>query len=194
MDNKIRCTWCLHDPLDIEYHDTEWGVPQHDDRMLFEMINLEGAQAGLSWFTILKKRPNYKRLFADFDAKKLAKYSDKKLEKILLDAGIIRNRLKVYGVRKNAIAFLKIQEEFGSFGTYIWSFVDGKPIVNKWKDMSEVPAVTEISTAMSKDLKKREFTFVGPTICYAYMQAVGMVNDHAMDCHRYKELKKASKH
>ncbi len=189
QSEKTRCTWCLHDPLDIEYHDTEWGVPQHDDRMLFEMINLEGAQAGLSWFTILKKRPNYKELFADFNAKKLAKYSDEKLEKILLNPGIIRNRLKVFGVRKNAIAFLKIQDEFGSFDKYIWSFVDGKPIINQWKDMSEVPAVTEISKAMSKDLKKKGFTFVGPTICYAYMQAIGMVNDHAIDCHRYDATK-----
>lgn len=188
MDNKSRCSWCLHDPIDIEYHDTEWGVPQHDDRMLFEMINLEGAQAGLSWFTILKKRSNYKKLFANFDANKIAKFSDQNLEMILLNAGIIRNRLKVYGVRKNAIAFLKIHEEFGSFDKYIWNFVKGKPIINKWKDMSKVPAVTEISTTMSKDLKKRGFTFVGPTICYAYMQAVGMVNDHTIDCYRYKEV------
>lgn len=188
MDNKKRCDWCLHDPLDIAYHDSEWGLPQHDDRMLFEMINLEGAQAGLSWFTILKKRPNYKKLFANFEAKKVAKFSDEKLEKILLNPGIIRNRLKVYGVRKNAIAFLKIQKEYGSFDKYIWSFVNGQPIINKWKDMSEVPAVTDISKLMSKDLKKRGFTFVGPTICYAYMQAIGMVNDHAMDCFRYKQV------
>jgi len=187
---KKRCTWCLHDPLDIEYHDTEWGLPQHDDRMLFEMINLEGAQAELSWFTILKKRPNYKKLFANFDAKKISKFTDEKLEEILLNPGIIRNRLKVYGVRKNANAFLKVQEEFGSFDKYIWRFVDGKPKVNEWEDMSNVPAVTDISKTMSKDLKKRGFTFVGPTICYAYMQAVGMVNDHSTDCHRYKEVQK----
>lgn len=190
IDNKKRCTWCLHDALDITYHDEEWGLPQHDDRMLFEMINLEGAQAGLSWFTILKKRENYKKLFANFEAKKVAKFSDEKLEKILLNPGIIRNRLKVYGVRKNAIAFLKIQKEFGSFSKYLWNFVDGKPIVNKWKNMSEVPAVTDLSKTLSKDLKKRGFTFVGPTICYAYMQAIGMVNDHAIDCFRHKEVNK----
>ncbi len=188
MSEIKRCNWCLHDPLDIHYHDTEWGVPVHDDRMLFEMLNLEGAQAGLSWFTILKKRDNYKKLFSDFDAKKLAKYTDKRLEKILLDKGIIRNRLKVYGVRKNALAMLKVSEEFGSFDRYIWSFVNGKPIINAYTDMSDVPTQTDISVTMSKDLKKRGFTFVGATICYAYMQAVGMVNDHMVDCHRYKEL------
>ena len=188
MDNKTRCSWCLHDPLDIEYHDTEWGVPQHDDRMLFEMLNLEGAQSGLSWFTILKKRPNYKKLFADFDAKKLSKFTDDQLEKILLDPGIIRNRLKVYGVRKNAIAFLEVQKKFGSFDKYIWNFVNGKPIVNKWKNITDAPAETKLSKEISKDLKKRGFTFIGPTICYAYMQAIGMVNDHMINCYRYRDV------
>lgn len=187
MAKKNRCSWCLHDPLDVTYHDSEWGVPQHDDRMLFEMINLEGAQAGLSWFTILKKRENYKELFVNFEAEAIANFSDGQLETILLDSRIIRNRLKVFGVRKNAIAFLDIKEEFGSFDKYIWNFVNGKPIVNNWKDMSVVPAQTELSKKMSKDLKKRGVTFVGPTICYAYMQAVGMVNDHSIDCYRHSE-------
>lgn len=191
MENqKPRCNWCLHDPIDIEYHDTEWGVPVHDDRLLFEMINLEGAQAGLSWFTILKKRAHYKKLFSDFDAKKIAKYSDEKLEKILLDPGIVRNRLKVYGVRKNALAFIKIVESHGSFDNYIWQFVNHKPIINSHKTMSTVPTETDISKLMSKDLKKRGFTFVGSTICYAYMQATGMVNDHMTDCFRYEEVSK----
>lgn len=185
---KTRCSWCLHHPLDIKYHDEEWGKPCYDDRMLFEMLNLEGAQAGLSWFTILQKRENYKKLFANFDAKKLAKFSDEKLQEILTNPGIIRNKLKVFGVRKNAIAFLKVQEEFSTFSDYLWSWVDDKPIVNKWKDHTEAPAETELSKQLSKDLKKRGFTFVGPTICYAYMQAIGMVNDHTVDCFRYSEV------
>lgn len=188
MKEKTRCGWCLHDPLDIKYHDEEWGKPCHDDRMLFEMINLEGAQAGLSWFTILQKRDNYKKLFANFDAKKLAKFSDEQLQDILTNPGIIRNKLKVFGVRKNAIAFLKVQEEFGSFSKYLWSWVDGTPIVNQWKGYKDAPAQTELSQKLSKDLKKRGFTFVGPTICYAYMQAIGMVNDHTVDCFRYSEV------
>ena len=188
ISNDSRCDWCTSDEIYIDYHDKEWGEPVYDDLVLFEMINLEGAQAGLSWITVLKKRDHYRKVFDNFNPEKIAEYSDAKRAELLSDAGIIRNRLKVYGVRKNAIAFLKIHEEFGSFDKYIWNFVKGKPIINKWKDMSKVPAVTEISTTMSKDLKKRGFTFVGPTICYAYMQAVGMVNDHTIDCYRYKEV------
>lgn len=187
-DKKVRCKWCLHDPLDIHYHDTEWGVPTYEDRLLFEMLNLEGAQAGLSWFTILKKRAHYKKVFANFVASEIVKFTDDQLEQILLDKGIVRNRLKVYGVRKNAIAFLKVQREFGTFQNYIWGFVNHTPIVNKHKTMSTVDTETEISKYMSKDLKKRGFTFVGSTICYAYMQATGMVNDHIVTCHRYKEV------
>jgi len=183
-----RCTWAESHELHTEYHDEEWGVPVHDDRQLFEMLNLEGAQAGLSWITVLQKRAHYKKLFANFEATKIVKFTDKKLEKFLLDPGIIRNRLKVFGVRKNAVIFLEIQKEFGSFDKYIWQFVDGKPIKNKWKTMKEVPVSTKESDVMSKDLKKRGFKFVGTTICYAYMQAVGMVNDHTVDCFRYKKV------
>lgn len=185
-----RCTWCGDDPLYIQYHDEEWGVPVKDDQTLFEFITLEGAQAGLAWITVLRKREGYRALFDNFDANKIARYTDKKLDKLLLDPRIIRNRLKVYGARKNAKAFLKLQKDEGSFSDYMWSFVDGKPIQNKRKSMADVPATSPISDALSKDMKKRGFTFVGSTILYAHMQACGMVNDHTVDCFRHKECKR----
>ncbi|MEH6635094.1 MAG: DNA-3-methyladenine glycosylase I [Halioglobus sp.] len=187
---KTRCNWCGDDPLYVAYHDEEWGVPVRDDQTLFEFLILEGAQAGLAWITVLRKREGYRALFDDFDAKKIAQYSDKKLDKLLLDPRIIRNRLKVYGARKNALAFLKTQGEYGSFSNYIWDFVDGKPIQNNWKSMAELPATSPISDALSKDMKKRGFTFVGSTIMYAHMQATGMINDHTANCFRHKECKK----
>jgi DNA-3-methyladenine glycosylase I len=187
--NIERCEWCGTDPLYIKYHDEEWGVPVHDDRKLFEFLILEGAQAGLSWITILKKRENYIKAFDNFDPVKVSRYSEKKIEKLLLNPGIVRNKLKINSSVGNAKAFLKIQKEFGSFDKYIWSFVGDKPIVNKWKSLKELPAKTEESDAMSKDLKKRGFKFVGSTICYAFMQAVGMVNDHTVKCFRYNQLK-----
>ena len=182
-----RCGWAKNE-LAVKYHDEEWGVPLHDDRLLFEFLILEGAQAGLSWDTILAKRENYRKAFDNFDAKKIAKYGDEKYNELLNNAGIVRNRLKIKSAIKNANAFLKIQKEFGSFDKYIWSFVGGEPIVNKFKELSDVPAKTEISDAMSKDLKKRGFNFVGSTICYAFMQATGMVNDHIVSCFRHKEV------
>ena len=181
---KSRCEWCLGSDLDIAYHDEEWGVPVHDDRLLFEMLILEGAQAGLSWRTVLNKRAHYKKVYDNFDAKKIARYTEKKKEKLLSDPGIIRNKLKVNASIVNAKLFLGIQKEFGSFDSYIWQFVDGKPIVNNWKKMTQVPVSTKESDAMSKDLKKRGFKFIGTTICYAYMQAVGMVDDHVSYCFR----------
>lgn len=181
-----RCSWPKND-LSVAYHDAEWGVPQHDDRILFEFLVLEGAQAGLSWDTILRKRENYRKAFDGFDVHRVARYTDKRIEKLLQNEGIIRNRLKVAAAVTNAKAFLKVQKEFGSFDKYIWSFVDGKPIVNRWKDTSQVPARTEVSDAISKDMKKRGFSFVGSTIIYAHMQATGMVNDHLVSCFRYKE-------
>ncbi len=181
-DDKIRCGWSLKDQLYKDYHDHEWGTPLHDDTRLFEMLNLEGAQAGLSWYTVLVKRENYRHAFDNWDAKKIARYTDKKVEKLLLDPGIIRNRLKVLATVSNAKAFLKVQEEFGSFDKYIWQFVQHKPVVNNFRSLSEVPAKTHISDAMSKDLLKRGFKFVGSTICYAFMQATGMVNDHLVTC------------
>lgn len=184
-----RCSWCEGSEIDRHYHDTEWGVPVFDDRLLFEMLILEGAQAGVSWHVVLSKREHYKKVFANFDARKLCKFSDAKLEKLLLDPGIIRNRLKVFSVRTNAAAMLEVQSEFGSFSDYIWQFVDGKPKDNKRKVMADVPSSTEQSDVMSKDLKKRGFKFVGSTICYAYMQGVGMVNDHVTSCFRYKEIR-----
>lgn len=187
-----RCDWCGTEPIYVDYHDKEWGVPVHDDRMHFEMIILDGAQAGLSWITILKRRDSYREAFDNFDAVKVSRYDDKKVEKLLTNPGIIRNRLKVNSAVKNAQAFLKIQKEFGSFDDYIWQFVNHKTIQNKWKKMSELPAKTAESDAMSKDLKKRGFSFVGSTICYAYMQAAGMINDHITNCFRYKEVKKLS--
>jgi len=182
-----RCTWCGDDPLYVKYHDEEWGVPVKDDQTLFEFITLEGAQAGLAWITVLRKREDYRALFDNFDAHKIARYSDKKLDKLLLDPRIIRNRLKVYGARKNAKAFLKVQKEQGSFSDYMWGFVDGRPITNSWKSMSDLPATTPLSDTISKDMKKRGFTFVGPTIIYAHMQACGMINDHSIDCFRHRE-------
>ena len=189
---KTRCTWCGTDPLYMQYHDEEWGVPVWDDQTLFEFLILEGAQAGLSWITVLKKREAYRKLFDHFNANKVARYTDNKLEKLLLNPAIIRNRLKVFGARKNAIAFLEVQAEKGSFANYIWDFVDGTPMQNQWKSMAQVPATTDISDALSKDMKKRGFTFVGSTIMYAHMQATGMVNDHTGDCFRHRECKSLS--
>jgi len=187
-----RCDWCGTEPIYVDYHDKEWGVPVHDDRMHFEMIILDGAQAGLSWITILKRRESYREVFDNFDVLKVSRYSDKKIEKLLTNPGIIRNRLKVSSAVTNAGSFLKIQKEFGSFDKYIWQFVNHRTIQNKWKKMSDLPAKTAQSDTMSKDLKKRGFSFVGSTICYAYMQAAGMVNDHTLDCFRHKEVKKMS--
>jgi len=178
-----RCIWAKT-PIMIKYHDKEWGVPVHNDRKLFEMLILEGAQAGLTWVTILKRRATYKKAFDNFDAKKIAKYSAKDVKRLLSDPGIIRNRLKIAATIKNAKRFLEIKREFSTFDKYIWGFVQGKPIVHNYKKLSELPAIDTISTVMSKDLKKRGFTFVGPTICYAFMQAVGMVNDHLINCFR----------
>ncbi len=183
---KKRCEWVgTKNSLLMAYHDKEWGKPVKNDCKLFEFLILEGAQAGLSWETILNRRENYREIFKQFDPEKLARLSDKQLEKILLNPGIIRNRLKVYSVRINARAYLEIQKEFSSFSKYCWSFVNGKTITNKWRTHSEIPATTSESEAMSKDMKKREFKFVGSTICYAFMQATGMVNDHTVDCFRY---------
>lgn len=186
---KKRCAWATNHQLDKEYHDLEWGMPVYDDRLLFEFLILEGAQAGLSWTTILVKRENYRKAFDQFEAKKIVQYNQQKIDELLANPGIVRNKLKVNSVVTNAKAFLEIQEEFGSFSTFIWQFVGGKPIQNKWKTREEVPAKTEESEKMSKALKKRGFKFIGSTICYAYMQAVGMVNDHTVDCFRYKEVK-----
>lgn len=177
-----RCPWCGEDPLYVRYHDEEWGVPCHDDRKLFEFLILEGAQAGLSWLTILRKRENYRRAFAEFDPAVVARFDDADIERLLADPGIVRNRLKIGSTIDNARAFLKVQAEFGSFDAYSWVFVGGKPIVNEWQSLSEIPAETDISRALSRDLKKRGFRFVGPTIMYAHMQAVGMVNDHLISC------------
>jgi DNA-3-methyladenine glycosylase I len=181
-----RCSWPTNE-LAIRYHDQEWGVPLHDDQRLFEFLILEGAQAGLSWDMILRKREKYRDAFDGFDVEKVARYTDKRVEKLLQNEGIIRNRLKVASAVTNAKSFLNVQKEFGSFDKYIWSFVDGKPIVNKWKDTSQVPANSPVSDAISKDMKKRGFNFVGSTIMYAHMQATGMVNDHLVSCFRYKE-------
>jgi DNA-3-methyladenine glycosylase I len=187
-EGKPRCAWSRGELYDA-YHDREWGVPQHDDHVLFEFLILEGAQAGLSWLTILQKRENYRRAFANWDPKKVAKFDAKRIASLLKDPGIVRNRLKINSAITNAKAFLAVQKEFGSFDRYIWSFVDGKPIDAKRRSMKEVPPRTEISDAMSKDLARRGFKFVGSTICYAFMQAVGMVNDHTVDCFRYRQVK-----
>jgi len=184
-----RCPWPTK-PLDIAYHDHEWGRPHHDDRALFELIILEGAQAGLSWTTILAKRENYRKAFDQFDAKKIAKYNAKKVAKLMADAGIVRNRLKIAATIQNAKAFLAVQEEFGTFDRYIWSFVGGSPTINRRSGRGDVPARTEESDAMSKDLKARGFKFVGTTICYAFMQATGMVNDHLVTCYCHAECAK----
>lgn len=184
-----RCEWVpLDKELYVKYHDEQWGVPVHDDKMLFEMLCLEGAQAGLSWWTILQKRENYLKAFDNFDAKKIAAYDQKKIDELLNNPGIVRNKLKVNAFIQNAKIFLEIQEEKGSFDKYIWSFTEGKTIVNKWKNIKEVPATSEISDKMSKILKKRGFKFVGSTICYSFMQACGMVNDHTTDCFRYSQV------
>lgn len=183
-----RCTWCGSDPLYIAYHDKEWGVPLHDDRRLFEMLILEGAQAGLSWLTILKKRENYRRAFDDFDPERIALYQGQDIDRLMLDAGIVRNRLKIAAAVKNARGFLDICHEYTSFADYLWRFVDGQPIVNRWQSPADVPARTELSDLLSRDLKQRGLSFVGTTICYAFMQAVGMVNDHTIDCFRHREL------
>jgi DNA-3-methyladenine glycosylase I len=184
-----RCFWAnTDDQLYQTYHDQEWGVPVHDDRILFEFLTLEGAQAGLSWYTILRKRPNYRRAFDNFDPQKIATYDEHKVAELLSDPGIIRNRLKINATIRNAQAFLKVQQEFGSFDTYMWDFVGGKPIINAWSSGHEIPAQTDISRRLSKDLLQRGFRFVGPTIIYAHMQAVGMVNDHTTDCFRYQEI------
>jgi len=185
---KRRCEWAGTDPLYVKYHDTEWGVPLNDDRKLFEFLLLDGAQAGLSWITILKKRENYRKAFDNFNPEKIARYNDKKINELLSDKGIIRNRLKINAAVQNAKVFLSVQKEFGTFDAYIWQFVKGKPVKNSWEYEVEIPSKTEESIAMSKDLIKRGFKFVGPTICYAFMQASGMVNDHTTDCFRYHEV------
>jgi DNA-3-methyladenine glycosylase I len=189
MMSKTRCAWPGEDPLYQRYHDHEWGVPLHDDQKLFEFLILEGAQAGLSWITILRKRENYRAAFDNFDATLIAAYNPSKIESLLQDAGIVRNRLKMQSTVINAQKFLEVQSEFGSFDKFIWQFVDGKPRLNVWRSMAEVPARTAESDAMSKELKRRGFKFIGSTICYAHMQATGMVNDHTIDCFRYAELK-----
>jgi DNA-3-methyladenine glycosylase I len=187
--NKTRCAWVSDNPLYIDYHDNEWGVPVYDDRLLFEFLILEGMQAGLSWLTILKKRDNYRASFNHFNPKLIAKYDQHRVEELLKNTGIIRNKLKVAAIITNAKAFLELTKKTGDFSTYIWSFVDGHPINNHWKSGKQVPTKTSISDKLSMDLKKRGFKFVGSTICYAFMQAVGMVNDHTSDCFRYKKLK-----
>ncbi len=187
--SKSRCAWCGTDPLYVQYHDTEWGVPLYDDRRLFEFVILDGAQAGLSWLTILRKRENYRRAFDGFDAEKMARYGEGKIRRLLADPGIVRNRLKITSAVDNARAYLRLLKEEGSFSDYLWSFVGGQPRQNRWRTLSEIPAKTPESEAMSKDLVKRGFRFVGPTICYAFMQAAGMVNDHVVDCFRYEECK-----
>ncbi len=188
IQSLVRCAWPGSDPLYVEYHDKEWGVPLRDDRKLFEFLILDGAQAGLSWITILRKRENYRRAFDQFDPVKVARYDAKKVRALLSDAGIVRNRLKVASAIRNAAAFLKVQQEFGSFERYIWGFVEGKPVQNRWRNVKELPARTEKSDIISKDLKERGFNFVGSTIIYAFMQAAGMVNDHTVDCFRYHQL------
>ncbi len=183
---KKRCKWATDEP-NLSYHDKEWGRPQHDDKKLFEFLILEGAQAGLSWVTILKRREGYRKAFSNFNAAKVSKYSQKDIKKLLGDESIIRNKLKIRSAINNARQFIKVQEEFGSFDSYIWAFVNGKPIKNKFKKLGDLPTSTEISEKLSKDLKKRGFTFVGPTICYAMMQAIGMVNDHTSGCFMYQK-------
>jgi len=188
-----RCDWANRSELEQSYHDHEWGVEIHDDRTLFEFLVLEGAQAGLSWSTILRKREGYRRAFDNFDARKISQYSENTVSRLLTNSEIIRNRLKINATITNARAFLQVQKEFGSFDRYIWQFVNGKPTQNSWRKMTDIPSSTPESDAMSKDLKKRGFKFIGATICYAFMQAVGMVNDHVVDCFRYKELKNKRK-
>ncbi len=191
MKSKTRCSWCGDDPLYVEYHDTEWGVPLRDEQKLFEFLVLETFQAGLSWITVLRKRENFRKVLDNFDYKKIALYDEVKITELLQDAGIIRNKLKVRATISNAVAFMKIQKEFGSFSKYIWGFVNDTPIQNNIKSMSEVKATTATSDKLSKDLKKRGFKFVGPTMIYAYMQATGMVNDHTVGCFRHQEVQTA---
>ena len=195
MNTPTRCAWCSDDPLYQAYHDTEWGVPVHDDRTLFEFLTLEGAQAGLSWLTILRKRKNYRRAFDNFDIQRITRYTEHDTQRLLADPGIVRNRLKIASTIGNARATLAVQAQYGSLDSYLWQFVDGQPIINHWRSLSEVPASTPVSDAMSKALKRLGFKFVGTTICYAFMQAVGMVNDHTVDCFRYqaKPKRKVSK-
>jgi DNA-3-methyladenine glycosylase I len=190
---RIRCPWAGHDPLYVDYHDTEWGVPLHDDRRLFEFLVLEGAQAGLSWLTILRKRENYRQAFDGFDPRRIAGFGPEKIERLLATPGIVRNRLKILSAVRNARAFLHIQREFGSFDAYVWRFVEGKPRINHWRSLPEVPAETTESRTLSQDLIRRGFTFVGPMICYAFMQAVGIVNDHLVECFRHREISSASR-
>ncbi len=186
----VRCAWAGSDPLYLAYHDREWGVPVHDDRLLFEFLTLEGAQAGLSWITILRKREAYRAAFAGFNPEVVARFDGAKIVELLADPGIVRNRLKVESAITNARAFLRVREEFGSFDAYLWRFVEGRPIRNAWKSITDIPASTPLSDALSRDLKRRGFRLVGSTICYAHMQAVGMVNDHIVDCFRWRELGK----
>jgi DNA-3-methyladenine glycosylase I len=188
IEGKNRCWWCGDDQLYQQYHDCEWGVPVHDDRLLFEFLCLEGAQAGLSWITILRKRENYRRLFDQFDAQKIVAYDDTKIASLLADPGIVRNKLKVNGFVKNARAYLEMLDHGETLDSYLWGYVDGVQMQNKWNSMTQIPANTPLSDAMAKDLKKRGFTFVGSTICYAFMQAAGLVNDHVTDCFRYADL------
>ncbi len=190
---KNRCEWCGSDPLYVQYHDREWGAPLHDDRGLFEFLVLEGAQAGLSWATILRKRDNYRKAFDQFDPRKVARYSAADVRRLLADPGIVRNRLKIQSAVRNARGVLAIAEEFGSFDSFIWHYVDHRPRQNSWRTLAELPARTALSDRMSNDLKKRGFSFVGSTICYAFMQAVGMVNDHVVGCFRHEELKKMAR-
>ena len=188
----VRCSWCLGDELYLNYHDEEWGVPLHDDRMLFEFLVLEGAQAGLSWITVLKKRAAYRAAFAGFDYARVAEYDENQVRSLLDNPGIIRNELKVRSAIRNARAFIRVRKEFGTFDDYIWGFVGGKPVQNAWPDLSRVPAETPLSGKISRDLKRRGFNFVGPTIVYAHMQATGMVNDHTTDCFRHQEVQALS--
>ena len=188
MSDKYRCWWCGDEPVYRDYHDNEWGVPLHDDQSLFEFLCLEGAQAGLSWITILKKRDNYRKAFNQFDAARIARYNDKKITVLLNNPGIVRNKLKVNGFVRNARAYLELLESGKTFDHFLWDYVDGEPVQNKWKSPRQVPATTPLSDLLAKDLKKKGFTFVGSTICYAFMQAAGMVNDHTTDCYRHREL------
>lgn len=190
MENKIRCRWCQKTEIETHYHDNEWGVPLFDDKKLFEFLILDAFQAGLSWVTILKKRENFRLAFDDFDAEKIANYDDNKIQELINNAGIIRNKLKINAAKINAAKFLEVQKEFGSFSNYIWQFTNHKTIINQWSNLNQVPAKTVESDAMSKDLSKRGFKFVGSTICYAFMQAAGIVNDHQTDCFRYDEINK----